>query len=529
MPTVPQPRQSVGLEGLPSARVDPSAPLEAFGGGRANPGIDTQPLADQAKSIFEDEKRKADEVAQTNMGAQLSDLETKLTVATKQRMGSDAFGAPEDVSKAWNDATQKMQAGLTNDDQRIAFGRMAAMHWDALNSSVQNHVADQRRAYDGQVTDSYITNERNAGLVSGDPARVSLSIDNQRIAVAKHLQRIGAPQETVDQATAAVASTTHVAYISQLLGSGNDLAATQYFQANKGQIVGSQLGPIEHDLEAGSVLGEGQRRSDLITKDAPTLVTALDQAKDILDPKVREKAEELIRKRFSDVAESQYQQRVQANLRAGQVLDQTHDVDKIPRNDWDQLTPTEQEQMRVTEDRLKHPRTVTNMSVYTNLINQASLNEGTRQQFMATNFADPSWRDKLSEEDLKHVMNMQYELRTSGIRKDETAARVGDQATKRAEQALVFKQESDPKNSPAARATMEKTLPGSTKYLPPPVKVTVPQWMLDSAAKDPEYSTYLRMHGVPVAATHVTTPNAPNGKPTPARVPGGPLFQPNKQ
>src|SRR3990167_8462742 len=198
MPSVPLSQNAgVGRQALPGPRVGVRAPLEAFGGGAAIKAIDTGGLADVTRKIYLEERQKADDVAQVASGSQLAALHTKLLLNAKSQMGANAFTTPEDVSTDWQKGTEEIAKSLTNDVQRANFARMAAVNQTQLNGSVQAHVAQQRLVYTGQQLDSYIKNARDVGLATGTAEGVSLSIDNQKIALGKLLHNEGADPETI--------------------------------------------------------------------------------------------------------------------------------------------------------------------------------------------------------------------------------------------------------------------------------------------------------------------------------------------
>ena len=372
MPLIPTQRtQTVGPGAMPGVRVDvDNPPIEAFGGGTAARGIDPSGLTEQVRAIVAESRRHADEVAQTSFGAQLSDLETRLSVATRERLGATAFSAPQDVNAEWVKATGAIAHGLTTEDQRLAFERMAAMHYASLNANVQHHVAEQRAAYDGQQTDAYVGNELNAGLAglaNGNPDRLALAIDNQKIAIAKHLDRIGASPEQAKQTLDAVASDTHVAALTQLVESvaehpENDQIAAQYFAQHQDEIVGvdrqgrSQRADMERLVSEGSVLGQSRREAQRIIGAAPTLADALAQVDTIANARVADATDRRVRQHFADLANQVKADRAAAYERAGQVLEQTHDVDRISRADWMNFTEAERITLRAQETHLIAPK-----------------------------------------------------------------------------------------------------------------------------------------------------------------------------
>lgn len=415
MPTVPAPHQQVGLEPLPNARVAVDAPIEAFGGGAANPRLDLSELANQAHDIFQQEKQRADETAVVAAAAKASDLETRLTISTRQRLGTDAFSAPEQVTEDWDKSTQEIESGLTNDTQRAAFERVKASHWNSLNSAVQSHVADQRQKYDAQVTDDAIGAERNAAIVNFDnPGRVALSIANQVAAIKTHLEKVyngQIPEGLLERATLEASSSTQTAVIDRLLANGQDLAAKTYYSAVKDQISGADSTKIEKALEVGSKRGESQRQADaILAKPDIDEQTAVQQARAIKDPDVRDDVEERIRREFTERAQQQRAVRDATFQRASDQLERARgDVNRINPSDWAGLTLQERSALRAYGKQLTEGTpTKTDLGTYYSLRTMAVTPE-TRDKFLKRNLMLD--RPYLSEGDFKQMVDLQADLK----------------------------------------------------------------------------------------------------------------------
>lgn len=411
MPTVPAPSQPRALEPLPAARVAVDAPLEAFGGGAANPRLDLSELETQAHSIFEQAKRQADQTAVIKAAGQASDLETRLTIATRQRQGQDAFSAPDEVQTAWEEESAKIEAGLTNDTQRASFQQIKASHARELNVAVQSHVAEQRQKYSAQVTDDYIANERNAAVVNyQDPMRVQLSIDNQSAAIEDHLNQLyhgQIPEGMLDRARLAAASQTHLDVIDRLLANGQDRTAQQYYAQVKNQIAGTDTTKVEKALNVGSTRGESQRQADkILAEQTLTEQEAVAKAREIKDPEVRDATEERIRREYTERAQQAKAQRDGAFQRSSDTLERSRgNVDAINPTDWSQLTLAERSSLRAYgKQLLEGVPTKTDLSTYYSLQKMA-VNPATRDKFLKHNLLKE--RAYLSESDFKSLVELQ--------------------------------------------------------------------------------------------------------------------------
>ena len=444
MPSVPLSQNAgVGRQALPGPRVGVRAPLEAFGGGAAIKAIDTGGLADVTRKIYLEERQKADDVAQVASGSQLAALHTKLLLNAKSQMGANAFTTPEDVSTDWQKGTEEIAKSLTNDVQRANFARMAAMNQTQLNGSVQAHVAQQRLVYTGQQLDSYIKNARDVGLATGTAEGVSLSIDNQKIALGKLLHNEGADPETIQHAMASAASDMHAAFIAQLVDKGDDILAEQYLTAHKSEIVGSQLGKVEQLTQEGSTLGQSRREASRIIASSGTFEDAKQQIDAIENPRVADATERRVRQHFADVANQANAERAAANDRAAQIVDKTHSTDAIPRTDWMMLSAPQKRALEADEKRLRNPgEGPGDPDKYLHLLNEAYFNPASfsKQNILTVPGLNQSQRTALmsqqrtvgSREVREDVAELQHDVTRAEadvryyFRKLETAKKDGD-------------------------------------------------------------------------------------------------------
>lgn len=281
MPTVPSyGDRKVQQAPLPGARLNPGAPVEAFGGG-ASLDRRTQAansLAGEAQKLIIEEKDRADQVAVLDADSQLSELETRLQYDPKtgamNRRGRDAFGLPDEVKTEWEKGTQEIEKSLFNANQRLAFKRMSGSRWASLDSNIQRHVSTQIKEFDNETTSSYLENERDAAAKNfNDHDRVGLSIARQTAALQDHAQRNGLPEEWITNKAGEAASKTHMAVLDQMVSAGLYKEAKGYFDEYHGALTAGDSAAAQRTVEKGilhdrqltawgQVSGAGFRRSD---------------------------------------------------------------------------------------------------------------------------------------------------------------------------------------------------------------------------------------------------------------------------
>lgn len=423
MPVVPRYSEpQVREQGLPGVRITPSAPIEAFGGGDAVAGVfkAAQGAGDVMQKYAAEEKKKADQLAVLDADKKLSEMETRLLydpqMGALNKKGRDSFGLPDQVMGEFGKGVQEIEKSLNNDEQRMQFRRSAISRQVDIDRQIQKHVSGEIRQYDSTVTESYLANERDAASANyHDPERVGMSIARQRAALLDHANRNGLPPEWVNLKVTESASKTHTGVISRMLANGEDLAAKQYYDANRESISGADATHLEKSLEEGTLRGESQRQSDAIMNRGLPMADSLKAAKAIKDPKVRDAVVSRVEHEFSARQAAERQDREDAYKTVWTTLEQTKEM---PPNDanWAKLNPSEKHSIETRLAQLKAglPR-VTDPNTYYELYTLAS-SPVTRDQFLQMNLMEK--HPKLSDQDFQEIVKLQSQLRKGDAQAD---------------------------------------------------------------------------------------------------------------
>lgn len=406
MPTVPIPERRVQQMATPSARINVRVP---------NTGSPISEGIDAFRKVIEEEQRKADQLAVLEADRELIEIETTLLHdpdnGALNRRGKDAFDLPEAVLETYDERTREIDSKLTNNRQRMAFRRSATMRRLDVDRTIQRHVAGEIKAYDKTQTDSYLASEIDAGIAAaGDNERVDMAIARTRAVIADHANRNGLPPEWIERQGGDVASKIRTGVVERMLANGQDLAAREYLKEHRKEISGSDLARLEKAVQLGSVRGESQRQADEIITKHQDMKGALDAARKIKDPEVRDATENRIKDHFSTMSAAEENDRKRLYRTAASVLERNGgNLDAIPPGDWARLDPA---QLHALETRSRQIREgvepVTNWNRYYDLMNLASA-DGTRQKFMQTDLMQ--YRHELSDAEFKGMVSMQSQLR----------------------------------------------------------------------------------------------------------------------
>jgi hypothetical protein len=420
MSIVPQYRgNQVQSQALPGVRINQDAPIEAFGGGKANQAAGAvRELGGVVEQIAVEEKKKADQLAVLDADQKLSALETRLLHDPQNgalnKRGKDAFGLPDTVLPEFQKQAEEIGKGLSGDSQKLAFQQRLVQRQGFIDSTVQRHVSEQVQKFDDTTTESYLANERDAAITNfQDPSRVQISLENQRAAVVQYAERHGMPEEYVKQKTLDAASKTHAAIVSRYLD-GNlpngDMKAKEYFDANKDQLSGADRTHLEKALEAGTLRGESQRQTDAIVGKAEDMGSALEQARKIQDPKIRDEVNTRVKEYYSAKKAAENERQENLHKDAADTIDKYGTVDKIPAEQWAEFSLSQRSALKsYAANRNKGLEPTTDWESYYNL-KQLAVTPQFRDKFLQTNLYS-DYRPKMADSEFKELVNLQQQMR----------------------------------------------------------------------------------------------------------------------
>jgi hypothetical protein len=430
MPSVPkyQPNQ-VKESALPNARVNLNASLESFGGGQSAQNLQNtiQGVNRAAQDLISKELENADRLRVLKAEDEVAKIKTMLMYDKDQgfmnKKGEDAFGVPDEYGKRFDDELKRIESGLSNERQRSLFQERTSSHKRSLGDQLQQHVFAETKQYDEQVTKSRLsTAQEEAVLNYQNPQIVAEALAIQDQTIREHADRNGLPPEAVEQFTREAASTTHSRVIDRMLNTGSDIHAKKYFEAHKDQFTAKDAVAIEKALEEGSIRGESQRLSDQIMKTHGTMTSALEEAKKVEDPKLRDALVARVRDEFQlkKIAEDQRKEKLFEN--AANVIEKNGgDRDKIPPGVWAALSLQDRKAIDARARQLREgtPPT-TEWGQFYELKTIAS-DPATRGEFLRTNLM--TMRHQLADPEFKELVNLQTSLRNGD---DDAEAKLGE-------------------------------------------------------------------------------------------------------
>lgn len=417
MVTVPRAQSSVVQRASPNIELNPNAPIEAFGGGAASDPIAqaTSRGLNVATQIIQEERQRADDAATTEAYAKAVRKRNELLYDPKSgamnRQGKDAFGVSKEYGEAYEKELNTIEDELATDSQKALFRKIRIQQSTDLNNDLQRHTFTEARKFEEQTTEAGLATTRDDAVLNyQNPGKVASSIELQKVLVKEQAIRNGLPAEWVALKTKDVESKTHSAVIERMLSNGQDIEAQDYFNKSKDFLSGADSATLEKSLEEGTRRGKSQRESDAIVKSTGSLSQALEKARSIEDPRLRDDTVTRVKDYYSQKKMAEDEANEQRHKQAGNIIDQTNgDLDKIPPNVWNQFTVAEKSSLKAYAKAKKSGSDIeTSWDDYYNLKTSAA-NPALRDDFLKTNLM--TYRDKLGNSEFKELIDMQTSMR----------------------------------------------------------------------------------------------------------------------
>lgn len=408
MPKVPQYQSNVQDAAMPTAAINANTTVQRPG---MSAVLETAPMFHK---IYQEQKKRADDVALTEADAKLAKLETDLLYDKDNgatfKKGKDAFEVPGLVSEGYNQGSKEIEDTLTNDDQKARFRQKQLERGVTIDRTIQRHVGAEILRHDNDTTLNYLKNEEDAAIANyKDPARVSLAVQRQREKLAEFGQRNGLGEEEIKQKTAEVESKTHAQVINRMLVNDEDMTAEQYFKANKDFIKGTDLDNVEKLLEVGTTRGKTQRFVDDAIKRGLSEPAALAEARKTEDPKLRDAMYERVKMEYGVRDSAEKKQLEDLHVNALNFIDKggAKDYTKVPG--WSKMSVGQRNSLEeYAKSKALGKDIVTDYNVYYDLKTMASVPE-MQDKFISMNLMEK--RNQLSNGDFEKMVDLQSKLR----------------------------------------------------------------------------------------------------------------------
>ena len=271
MPKVPVYNRQVQETSLPAARLDDSAPIEAFGGGAAS-RAKFNAIGNAAGVIGDIAQKEKDYIDNAQFQAadtQAAKAQTDLQIKISNLKGRNSYAAPNVLKDEWEKTVKDLSQGLSGNGL-TKFQGAVANRGEALNGFASKHVnSENEKANDAEDMDRrqvFIDRSRvNAfddELLGHDLADAHSTIDSfaSRKGIPKTLPD-GKPNPTYTQLLNGTLSVMHQNVVEARLEQGHFESAKKHFKEAKesGQLTGKVLEATSALLDSAQVIDDGNK------------------------------------------------------------------------------------------------------------------------------------------------------------------------------------------------------------------------------------------------------------------------------
>ncbi len=278
---------------------------------------------------------------------------------TKVR-GKDAVNTPllENYEKRLAKSKNDIAATLKNDNQREIFERRSQIPTLQFTESLKRHKAGEEDNNAKEILKSTLAIElSNVSNNYSDPLAIEASRQRGIYAIDQEAARAGWSKERVDFEKRASLSSIHTAVVSNALARDQWQYAQQYYRKNKNDIADPN-GRLAQALEEGGLRGRSQTNADSIVAQYRDMPEALEAARKIKDPKLRDATEERVRRQISDRKQDDIRRQNAVFIEAVKTVEQTGDPDRVDPARYAELGPDQRNALKILAERQRSGQVV---------------------------------------------------------------------------------------------------------------------------------------------------------------------------
>ena len=381
-----------------------------FAGSIAKVGRDIDSISDTAVKIYQQEKKKQDQVVvmeQMNaLNKKYNSLMRDPDQGALNKKGMEATEVMDPTMEGFDKAYGEIEAGLSNDSQKAMLKEFYFKKNAQMDKELKSHASTQADIFDKEQTNVNVQMSReNAIGMYLDDRQIENDIQDQKMAILAHGERTGKSHDWIALQQTKEASLTHASIINRRLQAEMYDSADEYFKAHKDELTGSDFKLVQNALEEGGFRKRTQVQSDkLIRKHG--LEDALKEANNIDDAKERQEVKKLIRQERNDeIATMEFSSRVAFNQEMDSL--EKSSSHKVAPDRWMNMSNSQRQAFEKRQQQLRQGiEPATDLKRYYELEQLAAEtpNEFKKMDLMGE-------RPRLSNSDFKKMSGLQASLR----------------------------------------------------------------------------------------------------------------------
>lgn len=401
MPRVPrqQPNQ-VQDQLTPTVRDTTRVSADNFGAAQSG-------VAQAGARVFQTIHKRVEDTEFVNGDGELTRAKAEIAMQYQQLQRKDALGAREKIEEAWQAKKDEILSKYSVAKNRLSIA--AQSHGDDLYSGAARHEMAELKKYEDESFKAHTQLLQNEAADSyGDVEKRDEAMFKLKASLETYAENNGISGEARQLMLEEAESKAHLGVITRMANEGQDMMASDYFKQHTDGLTGKDRDMALKIVEASDLKGKSQRESDKIFENSENLSIALEQARAIQDPDMRDEVVRRVKQRYQEKKAVDQQLEEQMLTRAYNILDEHQDIDKIPLEDWQRMSGSDRKSLRNYVKQLRGAGVTTDQAVYYELKTQAATPQ-TRDKFARMNLL--KYKDKLSASDFQELVKDQVNLR----------------------------------------------------------------------------------------------------------------------
>lgn len=329
--------QKIETRAIAPIRANVNSPIEAFGGGGANPGEAIASAANSTAKIVQTQIDNANSLALKPLKNELDQFhinqfkrgENGEPLGVFTTNGKDAFTeAPNRLKEEFQKKRDELLAKASNDYQRASINEMAANTWEQLDKEMATHSNSQRNEYDkAQTAASLKLNKDLAVIKMNDPAAVRAAMVAQVQAISTYGHSQGHPAEQIESDINTALSDLNTDIVVRHVDQNNVETARAYYERNKGLFHGDDIMRVEKLLKEGGTKSAAIKASNEIVGQYNDTYAALKAAEEkIKDPEELELTQTMIKAKMKEKNDAPLRLYDNRLMQAVESIDKNGDV-----------------------------------------------------------------------------------------------------------------------------------------------------------------------------------------------------------
>jgi len=253
------------------------------------------------------------------------------------RKGANADGLSDQVLEEYQAEADRIRGTLSTPEQLDAFEKSVAVRRVQLLEWSEEYEGRELEIHDAQQHAKFVdTATQNAIAHADDLERVGAELEAAVVETEDWGERNGRARVEIDAQRLIVTSTIHTGVIEKYLANGKSKAAAVYYEGVKDEIRGERHATIEKALSEGNTRQESQKAADEIFRTVSSQQDAIDRARAIEDPDLRDATEDRLVQMFQRGKQAEHDALETTMTAAANLIDQGG-LDAVPVTLWQAL------------------------------------------------------------------------------------------------------------------------------------------------------------------------------------------------